>query len=292
VIIIKKRRGFMLVFKKSGFKFAALAAAGLLAVSLMMGGCGASKTPQGSNVNLSGSIKESGSTSVLPLAESLAAEFMKLHSGVRVETGGGGSGAGVKQCVSGTVDLGAISRDLSLTESDLISYPIARDAVAVIVNSANPVSGLKIEDVAGIYSGKVTDWSQVGGKAGKITVLAREEGSGTRDTFESKVMNKEKIISGAFLKNSNGEVQTAVSQDASAIGFVSLGYISGVKALDLNGVKCNLDTCKDGTYPLVRRLFFITKGVPNQTVIEFINFARSDAGQKIAEEKGFVPLVF
>lgn len=280
-----------MVFKKSGFKFAALAAAGLLAISLMMGGCGASKTPQGGNVNLSGSIKESGSTSVLPLAEALAAEFMKLHSGVRVETGGGGSGAGVKQCVSGTIDLGAISRDISLTESDLISYPIARDAVAVIVNSANPISGLKTEDVAGIYSGRVADWSQVGGKAGKITVLAREEGSGTRDTFESKVMNKEKIISGAFLKNSNGEVQTAVSQDASAIGFVSLGYISGVKALDLNGVKCTLENCQKGSYPLVRRLFFITKVMPNQTVTEFINFARSDAGQKIAEEKGFVPLV-
>ncbi len=280
-----------MVFKKSGFKFAALAATGLLAISLMIGGCGASKTPQGSTVNLTGSIKESGSTSVLPLAEALAAEFMKVHSGVRVETGGGGSGAGVEQCVSGTVDLGAVSRDISLTESDLISYPVARDAVAIIINSANQVSSLKIEDVAGIYSGKVTDWSQVGGKAGKITVLAREEGSGTRDTFEAKVMNKEKIISGAVLKNSNGEVQAAVSQDASAIGFVSLGYISGVKALDLNGIKCTVENCQNGTYPLVRRLFFITRNMPDQTVTEFINFARSDAGQKIAEEKGFVPLV-
>ncbi len=281
-----------MIFKKSGFKFAVLAAAGLLALSLLMGGCGASKTPQeGGNVNLSGSIKEAGSTSVLPLAEALAAEFMKLHKDVRVETGGGGSGAGVKQCVAGTVDLGAISRDLKLTESDLISYPVARDAVAVIVNSANPVSGLKIEDVAGIYSGKVTDWSQVGGKAGKITVIAREEGSGTRDAFEEKVMNKEKIISGAYLKNSNGEVQAAVTQDASAIGFVSLGYISGVKALDLNGIKCNIDTCKDGTYPVLRRLFFITKAIPSLAVTEFINFARSDAGQKIVEENGFVPLV-
>ena len=280
------------IFKKSRFKFAALAAAGLLSLSLLMGGCGASKTPQeGGNVNLSGSIKESGSTSVLPLAEALATEFMKLHSGVRVETGGGGSGAGVKQCVSGTIDIGAISRDLGLTESDLISYPIARDAVAVIVNSANPVSGLEIEDVSGIYSGKVTDWSQVGGKAGKITVIAREEGSGTRDTFEAKVMNKEKIIAGAYLKNSNGEVQATVSQDASAIGFVSVGYISGVKALDLDGVKCTIENCQNGAYPLVRRLFFITRTIPDQAVMEFVNFARSDAGQKIAEEKGFVPLV-
>jgi len=282
-----------LAFKKSGIRFVAFSSAVLLILSLLMSGCGPSKkTPESGRSNITGSIKEAGSTSVLPLAEALALQFMKLHSGVRVETGGGGSGAGVKQCIAGTVDLGAISRDLKLTESDLISYPVARDAIAVIINPGNPINGLKADDAARIYSGKVTDWSQVGGKAGRIVLFAREEGSGTRDTFDSVVMRQEKITSKALLRNSNGEVQTAVSKDATAIGFVSLGYVSGIKILDIDGIKCNLENCQNGSYPLVRRLFFTTKDIPNETVMEFINFARSDAGQKIAEEMGFVPLVY
>jgi len=282
-----------LAFKKSGIKFIAFSSAVLLTLSLLMGGCGSpKKAPKSGSIDISGSIKEAGSTSVLPLAESLALQFMRLHKDVRVETGGGGSGAGVKQCVAGTVDLGAISRDLKLTESDLISYPVARDAIAVIVNPGNPVNGLKADDVARIYSGKVTDWSQVGGKAGRIILFAREEGSGTRDTFDSVVMRQEKITPEALLRNSNGEVQAAVSQDATAIGFVSLGYVSGIKILSINGIKCNLENCQNGSYPLVRRLYFTTKGIPNETVMEFINFARSDAGQKIAEKMGFVPLVY
>lgn len=282
-----------MAFKKLGIRFVAFSSAVLLILSLLMSGCAPQKkTPENGKVNISGSIKEAGSTSVLPLAEALALEFMRLHKGVRVETGGGGSGAGVKQCVAGTVDMGAISRDLKLTESDLISYPVARDAIAVIINPGNPINNLKADDVARIYSGKVTDWSQVGGKAGRIVLLAREEGSGTRDTFDSIVMRQEKIRPEALLRNSNGEVQAAVSQDVTAIGFVSLGYVSGIKILDINGIKCSLENCQNGSYPLVRRLFFTTKGIPNETVMEFINFARSDAGQKIAEKMGFVPLVY
>jgi phosphate transport system substrate-binding protein len=272
------------------FSLVVLTMAGLVFIA----GC-AGKSPgtgaPGEKVELSGTIKETGSTSVLPLAEALAKEFMKLHPKVRIETGGGGSGAGFKQCVAGTVDLGAISREPKITEADLISYPVARDAVAIVVHSTNPVNGLKIEDVAKIYAGEITDWSQVGGKAGKITVVTREEGSGTRDCFEEKVMKNKKIAGSVILKNSNGEIQEAVSADAAAIGFVSLGYITGLKALDIEGVKCTLETCQKGDYPLVRRLYFIAKGTPSNAVKEFIDFARGPQGQKIAQEKGFVPLV-
>ncbi|KUK63882.1 MAG: Phosphate ABC transporter, phosphate-binding protein [Desulfotomaculum sp. 46_80] len=282
-----------MAFRKSGIRFVVFLSAVFLTLSLLTSGCESpKKTPESGRTDISGSIKEAGSTSVLPLAESLALEFMKLHKDVRVETGGGGSGAGVKQCVAGTVDVGAISRDLKLTESDLISYPVARDAIAVIVNPGNPINNLKADDVARIYSGEVTDWSQIGGKSGRIILFAREEGSGTRDTFDSIVMRQKKITPDALLRNSNGEVQAAVSQDATAIGFVSLGYVYGIKILEINGTKCSFENCQNGSYPLVRRLFFITKGIPNETVTEFINFARSDAGQKIAEKMGFVPLVY
>lgn len=257
---------------------------------LLAAGCGES-APSG-GAELSGIIQEAGSTSVLPLAEELAKEFMKLHPKVRIETGGGGSGAGVTQCAAGTVDLGAASRDIKLDETDLIPYPIARDAVAIVVHPSNPLTGLKLEEVARMFAGEITDWSEVGGQAGKITVIAREEGSGTRDCFEEKVMGEErKIAPTAILKTSNGEIQTAVSQDTSSIGFVSLGFISGLKALDVEGVPCTVEKCQSGEYPVLRRLYLLTKDIPASPAKEFIDFARSDDGQKIAEESGFVPLV-
>ncbi|MDD5447811.1 MAG: phosphate ABC transporter substrate-binding protein [Actinomycetota bacterium] len=257
---------------------------------LLAAGCGES-TPSG-GAELSGTIQEAGSTSVLPLAEELAKEFMKLHPKVRIETGGGGSGAGVTQCAAGTVDLGAASRDVKLDEADLIPYPIARDAVAIVVHSSNPLTGLKLEEVARIFAGEITDWNEIGGTAGKITVIAREEGSGTRDCFEEKVMGEErKMASTAILKTSNGEIQTAVSQDTLAIGFVSLGFVSGLKALDIEGVPCTVEKCQSGEYPVLRRLYLLTKDTPASPVKEFIDFARGDDGQKIAEEKGYVPLV-
>jgi phosphate transport system substrate-binding protein len=274
------------------FPLAVLAVAGLI----LAAGCAGGTTPppgQGETtpLELSGTIREAGSTSVLPLAEELAKEFMKLHPKVRIETGGGGSGAGVTGCAAGTVDIGAASRDIKITEPDLIPYAIARDAVAIVVHPSNPITGLKLDDVAKIYAGEITDWSQVGGGAGKITVIAREEGSGTRDCFEEKVMKEKTITANAILKTSNGEIQTAVSQDTLAIGFVSLGYVTGLKALDLDEKACTVATCQKGEYPILRRLYFLTKGTPTSPVKEFIDFARSDDGQKIAEELGYVPLV-
>jgi len=254
-------------------------------------GCGGGTTPPPEETELSGKIREAGSTSVLPLAEELAVEFMKLHPRVRVETGGGGSGAGVTQCAAGTVEIGAVSRDIKITEPDLITYPIARDAVAIVVHAGNPITGLTLDQVARIYSGEITDWSQVGGKAGKIVIIAREEGSGTRDIFEERVMKEKKITAHAILKIYNGEIQMAVSQEASAIGFVSLGYISGLKALSIDGVACTIENCQKGTYPLVRRLYFLTRSTPSGAVKEFIDFARSPQGQEIAQNLDCVPLV-
>lgn len=276
--------------KGLAFSLVVLAVFGLL----LSPGCarkGAGEGGSSARGELSGTIKEAGSTSVLPFAEALATEFMKQHPNVRVETGGGGSGAGVQQCTAGTVDLGAISRELKISEADLIAYPVARDAVAIIVNSANPVNGLKLDDVTKIYAGEITDWSQIGGTSAKITVIAREEGSGTRDCFEEKVMKKKDITHNAVLKNSNGEIQEAVSKDPTAIGFVSLGYISGVKPLEIDGVKCTMETCQKGDYPIVRKLYLITKSVPEGPAKAFIDFARSEQGQKIAQDKGYVPLV-
>ena len=173
----------------------------------------------------------------------------------------------------------------------MVSYPIARDGVAIIVNNANSASDLTLEQAAKIFSGEVTDWSKVGGKAGKITVYTREEGSGTRDCFEHMVTKPvgKKITAAAIAKKSNGEIQMAVQGDASGIGYVSLGYIQGVKALSLDGIPCTVETCQ-GKYPIVRRLYFHTKGTPSELEKAFIDFCRGAEGQKIVEDMGYIRL--
>lgn len=242
---------------------------------------------------LSGTIREAGSTSVLPLAEQFALAFMKKHPKVKITYTGGGSGAGVKQCADGTVDIGAASREVNMNETDLIPYPIARDGVAIVVNNSNSVSNLTIEQIAKIFAGEITNWSEVGGKSQAITIYSREEGSGTRDCFEEKVMKVygKKISPRAITKKSNGEMQMSVQGDTSGIAYVSLGYIEGIKALNVNGKKCSVETCRSGEYPIVRRLLFLTKGLPNPLVAAFLDFCRSVEGQNIVQKEGYVTLV-
>ena len=274
-------------------------AAMIITALVLAAGCAGGTTPANGNATtpgqteLSGKLTEAGSTSVLPLAEKFALAFMKKHPKVTISYTGGGSGAGAKQCVEGTVDIGATSRYLKMSEADMVSYPIARDGVAIIVNTASSVNGLTLEQAARIFAGETTDWSKVGGNSGKITVYTREEGSGTRDCFEHIVTKPagEKITSAAIAKKSNGEIQMAIQGDAAGIGYVSLGYIEGVKALDLDGVKCSMETCKSGDYPIVRRLYFHTKGTPSELEKAFIDLCRSPEGQNLAKEMGYIPLV-
>ena len=276
--------------------FAAFLGLLLLAVVPLLAGCGddAKTSPTGTGgptagpFVLSGTIDEAGSTSVQPLAEMLAHEFMGIHPDVTINISGGGSSTGVKSCASGIVDVGAASRDVKITETDLIPYAISRDAVAIAVHSSNPVTELSVDHVAAIYEGTITNWSEVGGDDAEIVVVSREEGSGTRDTFESKVT--EDIKDDALFYDSNGNVRTKVAQTPNAIGYLSLGYVEGIKALKLDGVECSLENCVSGEYPVLRRLYLLTTDVPDGAVKAFIDFCRSEEGQAIVEEEGYIPL--
>jgi phosphate transport system substrate-binding protein len=182
-----------MLFKTKMKKWLIVPTAIIMIMALVVGGCsnGNADTPNGSdNGTIAGVIDEAGSTSVQPLLELLANAFMEKYPDVTINISGGGSSAGVKACASGTVDVGAASRDIKMSEADLIAIPIARDAVAIVVNEANPLSELTMEQVAGIYAGEITNWSEVGGNSEEIVVVSREEGSGTRDCFESKLMDK------------------------------------------------------------------------------------------------------
>jgi phosphate transport system substrate-binding protein len=243
-------------------------------------------------VELSGTINEAGSTSVQPLAELLAAGFHKANPKVTINISGGGTGAGVKAAAAGTVDLGAASRDLTMSEPDLIPFCIARDGVAIVVNKDNPVTKLTLEQVAKIYAGDITNWKDVGGNDATIVVVSREEGSGTRDGFQTFVTNPfgKKIKPDALFFDSNGAIRTKVSSEKNAVGYVSFGYMEGLKGLSLNDVTPTIENAQSGKYPVTRRLYLLTKTVPTGIVKAFIDYCRGAEAQKIAQAEGYIPL--
>ncbi|MBM3132166.1 MAG: phosphate ABC transporter substrate-binding protein, partial [Chloroflexi bacterium] len=152
----------------------------------------------------------------------------------------------------------------------------------------NPVSALTIAQLRAIYEGKITNWKDVGGKDAKIVVVSREEGSGMRDCFGSKVT--EDIKTDALFYDSNGAIKTKVSSEPNAIGFLSLGYAEGLKTVALDGVNPTIESCKNGKYPVVRRLYLLTRQIPTGEVKAFLDFCRSEEGQKIVAEQGYVPI--
>jgi phosphate transport system substrate-binding protein len=231
---------------------------------------------------------------VQPVAESLARGYGDMNPDVTVVIQGGGSSAGVKSAADGTVDIGAASRELKESEMGLglVVHIIARDGIAIVVNPKQTVDGLTTEQVMKIFAGEITRWSEVGGADEAITIVAREEGSGTRTAFEEMVMGSDGpvITDMAVLQPSNGAIKTTVSGDENAIGFISFGYIdTTVKALAIDGIDATVKNAKNGSYPIVRPLLFLTKGEPEGATKEFIDYCLSDKGQAIVAED-YIPV--
>ncbi len=258
------------------------------------------------NPTLSGSLSISGSTTVQPISQEAANEFMKLYPKVQISVAGGGSGAGIKAAGSGQVDVGESSR--VITESELLLYPklvatgIAKDSIAVVVNpSLIGVSDLTFEQVAKIFAGEITNWKDVGGPDKAINVYTRESGSGTLSTFNEYFMTPttgpaskqwtKTISSTASVKPSNGEMKTAISNDPYGIAYISLGFVdSSVKALKIAGVDATIDNVNSGVYPVQRVLWVFTNGQPSELEQVFIDYLLSEAGQKIVSDMGYIPI--
>lgn len=241
-------------------------------------------------LKLSGSIQIAGSTSVQPLSEELAMEFMNRFPDVKINVAGGGSGAGIKAAQNGTSDIGASSRELKAEEKNVKEFVIAKDAIALITNPANPVSELTIEQVKGIFSGELTNWKELGGIDAPITVVVREDGSGTRDAFEEIALGDSKITDDAIIQNSTGAMRTTVAATPNAIGFVSMGALNDeVKALKIDGVDVTKENVLNGSYKVARPFIYLTKGEPEGLTKHFINFVLSAEGQKIVE-RDFIPV--
>lgn len=244
---------------------------------------------------LSGTVTIAGSTSVQPIAEELAHFYMEdVNSKARIEVAGGGSGAGVTAAQSGTADIGMASRAIRDDETGIKPIVIAIDGIAVIAHNDNEVKDITFSQVTDIFSGKITNWSEVGGADQDIVVVIREEGSGTRDAFEDIVLGDNEFSPQAIIQNSTGAVREAVSQDPYAIGFVSVGGINNsVSALSVDGVEATEENIKNNSYTISRPFNFLV-GESNDAVNDltqaFIDYVLSDAGQEVVATNGFVPV--
>jgi phosphate transport system substrate-binding protein len=223
-----------------------------------------------------------GSTSVLPLAQKLAAAYHHQYPRIpepKVE--GGQSDIGISGVASGRFDIGDSSRDPLSTDPKNVPLTwtkIARDGICVITNDKNPVANFSQTTVQGIFSGSVRDWSEVPGASasGPIDLFDRDGASGTQDAFQNIFMGEDLRISpSASAEASNGEEQNAVSADPNAVGFVSFAYTSGVNAAAYQGVACNLRNAKSGQYGGVRNFWMVTRGVPKGEVAKFLKWVTS-----------------
>ncbi len=241
----------------------------LLSMTAFLAGCGEEEGSENDAATFTGTVKCSGSTTVLPLAQEAASMFMDANPDATVEVQGGGSSVGITQVKEGVVDIGMSSRDIKSEENadgSLVPTRIALDVIDVVVNPKVNVDNLTTEQVKDIFTGKITNWSEVGGADGEIIVVVRDKASGTREMFDEKALGSKKDapvepVASAIECNSNGIVRETVASKAGAIGYISSGYVNNtIKAVKYNGVAPSVQTAKDKTYTLSRYLYLVTKG--------------------------------
>jgi phosphate transport system substrate-binding protein len=239
-----------------------------------------------------GSRKElivAGSTSVQPFADRWAEIYMKKYPARVVNVQGGGSSAGIQAARSGAADIGTSSRELKPEEKDLTEIVVARDGLAIIVHPGNSVSDMTLDQVKQIFAGKIRNWGEFKGRDKAITVVTREEGSGTRGAFQELVMGKIRILKEAIVEDSNGTVREIVAGDPDSIGYISLGLVNDkVKALNLDGVKPSDENILLNLYKLVRPFLFVTKGPAAAEAQDFIDFVLSPEGQDLIKKEGLI----
>ena len=242
---------------------------------------------------LSGTVSTDGSTSMEKVIGGLGEMFMELNNGVTFTYNPTGSGSGIKAVQEGRCDIGLASRNLKDEEaaSGLTETVLAYDGIAVIVNPENSVSDLDVETIAKIYTGEITNWSEVGGADAEIVLIGREAGSGTRDGFES-ITDTEDACQYRQELTSTGDVITAVSQNPGAIGYASVASVKDtVKALTVAGVAPSNETILDGTYVIQRPFVLVTKAGTELSAAAqaFYNYALSADAHELITAAGVVP---
>ncbi|MBV5288312.1 PstS family phosphate ABC transporter substrate-binding protein [Pelodictyon phaeoclathratiforme] len=244
-----------------------------------------------------GKIVIDGSTTVGPIAKAFADHYTKT-TGVQVSVSESGSGNGAKSLINKTCDIATMSRamkdqELAAARSkgvNPVEHVVALDGLSIVVHPSNRINALTKAQIRGIYMGKYTNWSQVGGPNSAIVIIQRESNSGTADTFKELVMGKDNPISKrAETQSSNGAIKSRVASTPSAISYIGLGFVdSSVKAVLVDGIEADVKTVKNNTYPIHRPLFMYTNGQPTGAVKQFIDLPKTAEGKRIISETGFV----
>ena len=247
----------------------------------------------GGNNGLSGKVATDGSTSMEKVIGALKETFEAENAGVEVTYNPTGSGSGIKAVQEGRCDIGLSSRALKAEEEEqgLVGTVLAYDGIAVIVNPENTVEDLTVEQIAAIYKGEITNWSEVGGIDAEIVLIGREAGSGTRGGFE-EIVGVEDLCQYRQELTSTGDVITAVSQNPGAIGYASLASVKDtVKAIKVGGVAPSEETVKDETYAIQRPFVLVTKEgtALTETAQAFFDFITSEAAREVISAAGVVP---
>ena len=249
-------------------------------------------------VILSGNLKMGGSTTAKKLLEALGENFTEENPEVTVRVEGGGSADGIKSTAEGNLDIGCASRNMKATETasypELSSYSLCKDALAVIVNPDNPVAGsldLSLDDLAKIYTGEITNWNELGGDNEEIAVYIREAGSGTRDYFESTVLNGERFDSGVKSITGDQALKEKVAEEENSIAIISTTQLDAtVEEVEVAGKNPSTSNLMDGSYPLMRVIKLYVRKLPDENEGAFLEFITKEKVKKTIESRGYIPI--
>jgi phosphate transport system substrate-binding protein len=241
-----------------------------------------------------------GSTTVGPIAKAFAETYMAKHPDVNITVSESGSGNGAKSLIHAACDVACMSRPMKSSEKKAaeaagilpIEHVVAMDGIAMAVHKSNPIADLTIEQIRDIYTGKVGRWSELGGPDQPIVMISRDTNSGTYETFETLVMNQQKMNEKVEYVGSNGAIRQRVMSTPGAIGYVGLAFTDGVKAVTVNGIEALPETVVAKEYPIARPLYMYTNGrtKAGTPLADFIGLSDTPEGKQIIEDIGFVPL--
>ena len=250
-------------------------------------------------------IRIKGSDTCLPISQKLAENFIKENPGANISVTGGGTGVGFSSLQAGTTEIAQASRKIKMGEKmelqsngkEVVEVTFSYDALAVIVNPTNPISQLTREQLEDIFTGKITNWKEVGGNDSRIIVYSRETSSGTYEFFREEVLQKRNFVSSALMMPATGSIIQSIGQTPSAIGYVGLAYLdSSIKALEVSYdqgetfVAPSVKNAQNLTYPITRPLFYYYLTTDAEKVAPFIEYVLSPVGQALVAKEGYVPV--
>ncbi len=262
----------------------------LLTLTLLAGSAFSSDI--GAFKGLNGSLNIAGGTAHIKCEKEAIKNIMRAYPEISITIAGGGSGLGIKQVSSKMIDLansGRTPTQAEIKKGDLKLFRFAIDGIGIVVNKNNPLSNISTQQLQDVFSGKITNFKELGFEDSPINLYTRDESSATRKVFWKKALKKSKIVPSAKVISSNAAMKTIIAKDKNAIGIISLGLVDdNIKLLNLNGVTPSVKTINEKSYEVARGLYLLSSGTPKPLAKAFINYMRSDTGAKIVKKYGFI----